>query len=247
MAMYSIIAFSYKSQETKNTSNSIPFKIGDTLSIQGFRAARGMARWNEVNGTYRIDGIISRGYVVSGPVTRDWGDGSINIPFSYPPEGVSSVVSSGGGKISGATEYRHGPGGSLFTADWWMHMHTTTDAGLLAASNPPVTSGGPGLVTVPNPPRAVDRPPPDDGNKLNTGYGGFDIDKFIATANFKPGRDPRANARGIAAFRAEAKKAAKQAKLTTAQTKKLMDAVDRAIADGMAKAKKKPLDKIKKR
>lgn len=247
MAMYSMITFSYKSQETKNTSNGIPFKTGDTLSIKGFRNAGGQEGWNELNGVYRITNITTRGYVVSGAATGNWGRGSINVPFSYPPAGGSSVVSSGGGEISGAREYRHGPGDRLFTADWWMHMFTATEAGLSAPSNPPAVSGDTGPVTRPNPPRAVDRPPPDDGNKLNTGYGGFDIDKFIATANFKPGRDPRANARGIAAFRAEAKKAAKQARLTPAQTKKLMDAVEKAIADGIAKAKKKPLDKIKKR
>ena len=89
---------------------------------------------------------------------------------------------------------------------------------------------------------SISEPPLSGGNVVGDG---FDIDKFIATANFKPGLSAAANARGAAAFRADAKRAAKQAKLTPAQTKKLMDAVNKAIQDGLAKLKNKPLPKPK--
>lgn len=252
-----LMTFSNRAKETKSTSNGVPFKVGDTVIVKDFPTI-GLNQiglgWTNINGAYKVDMIDARGLLVSGAPTRGWGQGTMNIPFTTPPSNVvgfsyvgsqppySSVTASGGAVIAGAQAVQVGIGVS---ADWWIHVGITTGP---SVSSPPevVTNPGPRPVIDPIP-KTADRPPPDNGNNLNTVDGGFDIDKFIATANFKPGRDPRANARGIAAFRAEAKKAAKQARLTPEQTKKLMDAVEKAIADGMAKAKKKPLDKIKKR
>lgn len=256
--IYYMMTFSYKGQETKMTSNSIPFKQGDTISVSNFRSSNGTAGWSSVNGVYQVAAITARGLSVTGSAAQRWGQGSINIPFSNPPQDIagmtysrdstppySSVVSSGGAVISEARAFTtYTPLGTGVSTDWWLHAFITTEAGASAPSSPPVVPTKP-VPVIDSVPKPVDSPSPDSGNMLNTGGGVFDIDKFIATANFKPGLSPAANAKGAADFRDAAQKAAKQARLTQAQTKKLMDAVNRAIAEGIAKAKKKPLSKPK--
>ena len=75
----------------------------------------------------------------------------------------------------------------------------------------------------------------------------FDIGKFVASANFVAGTSGAANVAGATAFREDARSAAKKANLTKAQTKKLLDTVEAAIAKSKAKAKNKVLAKPKKR
>ena len=75
----------------------------------------------------------------------------------------------------------------------------------------------------------------------------FDIGKFVASANFVAGTSGAANVAGATAFREDARSAAKKANLNKAQTKKLLDTVEAAIAKSKAKAKNKVLAKLKKK
>ena len=70
---------------------------------------------------------------------------------------------------------------------------------------------------------------------------------FVASANFVAGTSGAANVAGATAFREDARSAAKKANLTKAQTKKLLDTVEAAIAKSKAKAKNKVLAKLKKK
>ena len=238
---------SYKNKYSRKGTNGRLFKVGELITVSGMNLSF-------INGVYRLVDVgadlgpgqpgtdvfilecVSQG---SGRCFSGWQPGaSYNIPIFKG----STVVSSGGAEISSLST-----GGN---SDIWVHFL----AGRMAAR--PVS---PAIVPTPIPPPAwpppvlvsdypstvISEPPSDNGNNLVSS--GFDIDKFIATANFKPGRSAAANAKGAAAFRADAKRAAKAAKLTPAQTKKLMDAVNKAIAEGIAKASSKPLPKPKPR
>lgn len=230
--------------------NGKTFKVGDVITFKGFKVPSVYRDWREIDGSYIVNGItVGNGLYVSvyyGGI--QWSVGAANstnflaFPYLSSPSTVTSV---------------NGVAIDIASGEWSVNFELTNTVTLKpnVAENPPIfindpptdpavvapSYEGPVTPTSPEP----SRQPKDDGNKLATPAGQFDIDKFIANARFTPGTDKRANARGIAAFKAEAKKAAKQARLTTAQTKKLMDAVDKAIADGIAKASKKPLNKIK--
>lgn len=238
-----MLIFSYKNTENPKTTNGIPFKQGDTVSVQGSRAA-GITGWNSsLDGIYKVIELTSRGLVVTGSPTAKWGDGSINMPMN----GIT-VSASGGASISGAGMYQIDS--RQQTTDWWMHAFITPN------TSGPVTGGGyplpesrpPHKPPAPQPPRPVIDPGPpfvDDGNNLTTDNGRFNIDKFIVQANFKAGTSSRENNIGAAQFIADATSAAKTAKLNKAQTKKLLDAVNKAIADARAKVKNKLLPKPK--
>ena len=254
---YTII-FSYQSKSTTIGSNGVPFKIGDSISLRSFRAA-GITGWNtSIDGSYRIVDMNSAGLSVTGGAIATWGEGSINQPFSCPPQMInnfnysvgtpppySSVSSSGGAIISGAKAFNVGATG--ISTDWWVHAY---EGPLPNPNTSPSTPPSPPTPTpTPPPPRPVVDPPIriDDGNLLNTGGGKppFSIADFIARASFTPGYNAAANTKGAADFRADATKAAKEASLTKAQTNKLLLAVNNAIAKGMAKFKQRPLPKPK--
>jgi|694.fasta_scaffold61715_6 hypothetical protein len=254
--MYRMITFSYRASETITGSNGIKFKQGDTVSIRGVRPPN-LAGWNSsLDGVYKVIDLTSRGLVVTGSATVGWGGGSINMPMN----GIEARAS-GGAVISGAKSVTAADGVGN-TADWWMHAFTSYQIDSIVSPPPPIVlppvappntiSQPPRSVTSPPPPPQAPRPvidpgppPRDNGNDLDTGDGRFNIDQFIARANFKLGTSPAANNRGAARFIADATKAAKTARLTESQTKKLLDAVRKAIADARAKVKNKPLPKPK--
>jgi len=238
-----MLTFSYKNSETTRGANGVQFKQGDTVSVRGTRAV-GNSGWNtSLDGVYKVTEITSRGLVVTGGATATWGNGSVNMPMN----GVT-VSASGGASISNAKEYFLNSGilGER-TTDWWLHAFTTRNTGGAAA---PARISPPFNRRAPQPPRPVidpGPPPRDNGNNLNTGTGPFNVGEFIARANFKLGTSAQANNRGAAQFIADATKAAKTARLTESQTKTLLDAVRKAIADARAKGRNKPLPKPKKR
>ena len=235
-----VLAFSYIGVETSKTSNGTPFKQGDTLSIRGTRAFAAGGWPSNIDGVYKVVEVIGRpGLVVTGGATAGWGtQGSINMPMN----GIT-VSASGGAVINNAKTVPVGAGQST---DWWLHAFT--DSGNVQYPAPsfpvfPTTSAPPS-----QPPRPVidpGPPPRDNGNDLDAGGDRFNIDQFIVRANFRLGTDPQANNRGAAQFIADATKAAKEARLTEAQTKKLLDAVKKAIANATSKAKNKPTPKPK--
>lgn len=237
--MYYMITFSYKNSETTRSANGVQFKQGDTVSIRGTRAA-GITGWNSsLDGVYKVTEITPRGLVVTGGATAVWGGGSINMPMN----GVT-VSASGGASISNAQDYQVNNQGE-HTTDWWLHAFTTDNTGGAAI---PAPISPPFKGPAPQPPKPVvdpGLPPRDDGNNLDTGTGRFNIGEFIARANFRLGTSTQANNIGAAQFIADATKAAKSARLNKAQTKKLLDAVNKAIADARAKVKNKPLPKPK--
>lgn len=234
-----ILAFSYIAVETSKTSNGTPFKQGDTLSIRGTKAFDAGGWPSSIDGVYKVVDVIGRpGLAVTGGATAGWGTGSINMPM----DGIT-VSASGGAVIHNAKTVPVGAGQST---DWWLHAFT--DSGNVQYPAPsfpvfPTTSAPPS-----QPPRPVidpGPPPRDNGNDLDAGGDRFNIDQFIVRANFRLGTNAQANNRGAAQFIADATRAAKAAKLTKAQTKKLLDAVNKAIADAKSKAKNKPLPKPK--
>lgn len=235
-----ILAFSYIAVETSKTSNGIPFKQGDTLSIRGTQAFAAGGWPSSIDGVYKVVEVIGRpGLVVTGGATAGWGtQGSINTPMNN-----ITVSSSGGAVINNAKTV---PVGGGVSTDWW--LHAMTDSGSQYVPTPPPPVSPPRPTPPPQPPRPVidpGPPPRDNGNDLDTGDGSFNIDQFIVQANFKLGTDPQANNRGAAQFIADATRAAKSARLNKAQTKKLLDAVNKAIANARAKVKNKPLSRPK--
>jgi hypothetical protein len=234
-----MLVFSYIGVETSKTSNGILFKRGDTLFIRGTRSFAGGGWPNSIDGVYTVVEVINRpGLVVTGSATAGWGQGSINMPMN----GIT-VSASGGAVINNAKTFSVGAG---ISTDWWLHAFTDSNSQYVPAPPPPVSPPRP--TPPPQPPRPVidpGPPPRDNGNDLDTGDGPFNIGQFIARANFRLGTDPQANNRGAAQFIADATRAAKVARLTKAQTKKLLDAVNKAIADARAKVKNKPLPKPK--
>ena len=241
--VYYKLLITNKLKSTKIGTNRIPFREGESITVSGMPGV-------PVNGVYRIvdigganlgpgindgsDAIILECFTPGGGCFKGWAAGaSYNIPIFKG----RVIVSSGGAQVS-----NEGTGGN---SDLWVHFL----AGRLPSKPlspaiipaPPLPPPLPPPVLVETPGVVFSDPPPTQGNNLTDV--GFDIDGFIARANFKPGRSAAANAKGVAAFRADAKRAAKQAKVTPAQTQKLMDAVNKAIADGTAKAKVKPLPK----
>jgi hypothetical protein len=238
-----ILAFSYIAVETSKTSNGTPFKQGDTLSIRGTKAFADGGWPSSIDGVYKVVDVISRpGLVVTGGATAGWGtQGSINMPMNN-----ITVSSSGGAVINNAKTV---PVGGGISTDWWLHAFTDSGSVQYPAAppvSPPVSP--PRSTPPPQAPRPVidpGPPPRDNGNNLDTSTGPFNVGEFIARANFKLGTSAQANNRGAARFIADATKAAKTARLTESQTKKLLDAVRKAIADARAKVKNKPLPKPK--
>jgi hypothetical protein len=235
-----ILVFSYINVETSKTSNGILFKRGDTLFIRGTRSFAGGGWPNSIDGVYTVVEVINRpGLVVTGSATAGWGQGSINMPMN----GIT-VSGGGGAVINNAMTV---PVGIGISTDWWLHAITSPDSQPVKPPLPlPISL--PRSTPPPQAPRPVidpGPPPRDNGNDLDTGDGRFNIDQFIARANFKLGTSPAANNKGAAQFIAAATRAAKSARLTKAQTKKLLDAVNKAIADAKSKAKNKPLPKPK--
>lgn len=261
--MFFILNFSYKGVGTDQTSNGIPFKVGDTISLTGFDLRLPFNGWIRMDGSYRVLdlGRLNPGGIalsVSGGATSQWGIGSINIAFNHPPGTLgaiitnrdaippySSVHSSGGAAITNAQGYI--VRGNEWSTDWWLHAYATpTFTGLSGGAEAPTIPVTPTVPTAPRPP--TPQPPSprlvvDGWPDGNGGNPAFDIDKFIATASFKAGTDARANARGARDFIALAVKAAKDSRLSPARTKVLLAAVNMAIANSKAKAMKRPLAK----
>ena len=227
----------YNNKLSRKGTNGRLFRFGDQITVSG------MDLVPFINGVYKLtdpkDATIYPPDVftlecLSPGSDRCFGGWNPNTSYNIPIFKGRTIVSSGGAVLSSSI--------TAGNSDVWVHF----SGGILPARtvSPAVA---PTPTPTPPPPVAsypvtvISEPPSGNGNNLVSS--GFDIDKFIASANFKPGLNAAANAKGAAAFRADAKRAAKAAKLTPGQTQKLMDAVNKAIAEGIAKAKNKPLPK----
>lgn len=240
---YYKLVITNKLKPTRIGTNRIPFRIGETISVYGMPGV-------PVNGTYKImdigsqvngsDSLILECFTPGGGCFKGWAaSASYNIPIFKG----RVIRSSGGAEVSDESP-------AFGNSDLWVHFLAGRLTGkplspaIIPTPTPPPPLPPPILVETPS--VIISEPPLTQGNNLTgTGDGtsGFDIDAFIVRANFKAGLSAAANAKGAAAFRADAKRAAKQAKLTPAQTQKLMDAVNKAIAEAIAKAKTRPLPK----
>lgn len=226
-------------------SNGKSFQVGDVVALNNFEVPSVYRDWRAVDGSYLIGGItVGNGlYVTPYNGHIQWSVGAATST------NIFSVFFAGGSSRAPTVRSSNGVVVDLSSGLWSVTFELVSSVTLVPnMSYPP-----PVLVSDPSPrpdapgPVTPNTPAPDNGNNLSTPSGSFDIDKFIASASFKPGSNARANSLAVSNFRSDAKRAARQARLTTDQTKKLMDAVEKAIADGIARASKKPLDKIKKR
>jgi hypothetical protein len=225
-------------------SNGKSFQVGDVVALSDFEVPSVYRDWRSVDGSYLIGGItVGNGlYVTPYNGHIQWSVGAATST------NIFSVFAAGGGSRAPTVRSSNGVVVDLSSGRWAVTFELVSSVTLVPnvsyptpvlVSDPPPRHDAPGPVT-PN------TPVPDNGNNLSTPAGSFDIDKFIASASFKPGSNTRANSLAVSHFRSDARRAAKQARLTTDQTNKLMNAVEKAIADGIARAGKKPLDKIKK-
>lgn len=192
---------------------------------------------------------------------------------SKPP--YSSIASSGGAVIENARGYNVGDYGA--GTDWWVHAFTSPDPGSNVPTpsvagkalqgtdqftqyeiEQPQVAPLPTANTLPTAnPETIAKAKPTRNCRCNSKTNvspptkprpdPFDIGKFVASANFVAGTSGAANVAGATAFREDARSAAKKANLTKAQTKKLLDTVEAAIAKSKAKAKNKVLAKLKKK